>query len=85
MDIAVSTAVCISSVYFPVSSVPILQGSKRGLGQLRNLGKLDQLEDGRVGVQTQDFEKTEFLLPAGGFIPESQRVTPVGSSFQTGG
>ena len=52
MDIVVLTPMCISNVSFHVSSVPILQGSKRGSGKFRNLGKIVQPEDGRVGIQT---------------------------------
>lgn len=50
MAIAILTAMCISNVFFHVSSVPILQGSKRDSGKFRNLGKIVLPEDSRAGI-----------------------------------
>ena len=53
MAIAILTVMCISIVFFHVSSVPVLQGCKRDSGKFRNLGKVVLPEDSRAGIQTQ--------------------------------
>lgn len=76
MAIAILTVMCISIVFFHVSSVPVLQGCKRDSGKFRNLGKVVLPEDSRAGIQTRGFRRrTEFLPPAGGFNPHRDPIS----------
>lgn len=70
---------------FPSSSVSILWDGKWDKKLFRNLGKIAQLEDGRVGIQTQGFGRTESFLPADDLILDSPENSLEGSSFQAGG
>ena len=73
MAIAILTAMCISNVFFHVSSVPILQGSKRGSVKFRNWGKVVQQEDSKAGIQTRVFRRKNRIPTTCWWLQPTQR------------